>query len=142
LASSAGITLATERPTWFLLLGLWGVALTLLAGASIGFALARRRTSGRSARLMALLSSLAGVCLLLRGVAVEVALLTDVGGVAGNVGPEQTHISLILWNPWFALGGLLFSAAGLQSWREQRIRSLGERRNGLSRRERPGSAVP
>jgi hypothetical protein len=52
-------------------------------------------------------------------VGIEVVLLTDADGVATNVGPEQTHLSLILWNPWFVVGGLAFAAAGIQSWRDR-----------------------
>ncbi len=117
LATSAGSSLAGDRPTWFVVLGLWGVAVVLLAGAALGLALARPRTSGRGPRLGAFLSCLAGACLLLRGVGVQVVLLTDAGDVAGNVGEAQTRMSLVLWNPWFVLGGLLFVAAGVQSRR-------------------------
>lgn len=118
LASSAGAVLAMDRPTWFVLGGLWGMAVALLAGAAMGLRLARRRFTGQAARLMALLTCLGGACLLLRGVGVEVTLLADAGGVATNVGPDQTHLSLILWNPWFVVGGLAFTAAGVQSLRD------------------------
>lgn len=83
-------------------------------------ALAQRRIGGRAARLVIMLSSLGGALLLLRGVAVQVMLLTDAGGVASNVGEQQTRVSLVLWNPWFVLGGLLFAATGIQSWRDLR----------------------
>jgi hypothetical protein len=33
-ASSAGVDIATQRPLWFVLFGLWGVAVLLLAGRS------------------------------------------------------------------------------------------------------------
>jgi hypothetical protein len=117
LATSAGSALAEDRPAWFVVLGLWGVAVVLLAGAALGLALARPQTSGRATRLGALLGCLAGALLLLRGVAVEVVLLTDAGNVAGTVGEAQTRMSLLLWNPWFVLGGLLFVAAGMQGRR-------------------------
>ena len=117
LATSAGSALAEDRPAWFVVLGLWGVAVVLLAGSALGLALARPRTSGRATPLGAFLGCLAGALLLLRGVAVEVVLLTDTGDVAGNVGEAQTRMSLLLWNPWFVLGGLLFVAAGVQSRR-------------------------
>ena len=117
LASSAGSTLAEDRPMWFVVLGLWGVAVVLLAGAALGLALARSRASGRATRLGAFLGCLTGACLLLRGVAVEVVLRTGAGGVADNVGEAHTRMSLLLWNPWFVLGGLLFVVAGVQSRR-------------------------
>jgi hypothetical protein len=36
----------------------------------------------------------------------ELVLLTRAGGLAYSVGPLETRWNLILWNPWFALGGL------------------------------------
>jgi hypothetical protein len=70
---------------------------------------------------MALLICLGGACLLLRGVGIEVVLLTDAGGVATTVGPAQARLSLILWNPWFVVvgGGLAFAAAGIQGGRDR-----------------------
>ena len=67
-----------------------------------------------------MLSCLGGACLILRGIAVQVVLLTDAGDVARNVGEHQTRVSLILWNPWFVLGGLFFAAAGVVGWRDLR----------------------
>lgn len=117
LASSAGPVLAEERPTWFVVLGLWGGSALLLAGAALGLAIARRRAGGAAARPWALLSCLVGAFLLLRGVGVSVVLLTDAGGVASNVGEAQARMSLLLWNPWFVVGGVLFVAAGIQGRR-------------------------
>ena len=120
LASSAGTELAETRPLWFVLVGLAGVAVVLTAGAVLGLALARRLVSGRAARLLSALSCFVGAGLLLRGVAVEVVLLTDAGGVATTVGAAQTRLTLALWNPWFAFGGLAFLAAGVQGRRDLR----------------------
>lgn len=119
LASSAGAVLARERPAWFEIVGLWGVALLLVIGVALGLTLARQRLAGRAERLLALLSGLVGAVLLLRGGGVELLLLTDAGGIARNVGPEETHWSLVLWNPWFVAGGLAFAAAGAQGRRRQ-----------------------
>lgn len=116
LRSSAGAVLARDRPTWFVIVGLWGVALLLAAAVALGLTLARGRISGRAERLLALLSGLVGACLLLRGLGVELLLLTDAGGIASNVGQGQTRLSLVLWNPWFVIGGLAFAAAGAQGW--------------------------
>ena len=126
LASSAGPELAETRPAWFVLIGLVGVAVVLVAAAALGLALARRRVHGRVARLLTALSCLVGAGLLLRGVVVEVVLLTDAGGVATSVGAAQTWLTLALWNPWFALGGLAFAATGIQGRREvQRMHGRG-----------------
>ncbi len=117
LASSAGPALAENRPTWFVVLGLWGVAVVLLAGAALEVTIARHLIGGRAARPWAFLSCLVGACLLVRGLAVEVVLLTDTGNIASNVGESQTRMSLLLWNPWFVVGGLLFVAAGVEGRR-------------------------
>jgi Protein of unknown function (DUF3995) len=123
LSSSAGTELARDRPLWFVIGGLWGVAVLLVLGAVYDVALARRRFRGRIARPAALLSVLVGAGLLLRGFAVQVILLTDVGGVASSVGPAQTHLSLLVWNPWFVVGGAFFVAAGIQRWRPRPSRT-------------------
>ena len=111
LASSAGADLATHRPSWFVLLGLWGVALLLFAGAAFSIGLTRWRPENRLRRAVVILGWSAGIVLLARGLLLEVVLLTGAGGVASAVGASQTQWSLLLWNPWFALGGLVVSLA-------------------------------
>ncbi|MFD3507913.1 DUF3995 domain-containing protein [Nocardia sp. NPDC058666] len=112
LASSAGADLATRRPPMFVAVGLWGVGGALLVGAVFVGVAAVAPMSRRRRRVMGWLIGLAGVVLLVRGVLVEVALAVDVGGVRGEVGSHQTWWSLVLWNPWFMLGGVVFIAAG------------------------------
>jgi len=119
LASSAGVALAGDRPRWFVIFGLWGVVLVLLAGAALGLTLARGRLGSRAARLSAVVSCLVGAGLLLRGVGVELLLLTGAAGVARNAGQDQTRLSLVLWNPWFVVGGLTFALAGIQDRRDR-----------------------
>lgn len=111
LASSAGTALATRRPLSFVVFGLWGTALVLLVGAAFSIGLARWRPYGGLRRWMVILGFLVGVALLVRGLLLEVVLLAGVGGVASAVGPLETYWSLILWNPWFMLGGLLLILA-------------------------------
>lgn len=106
LASSAGADLAAHRPAAFVLFGLWGVALVLLAGAAFSIGLARRRPGGILRRGMLILGWAGGIALLVRGLLLELVLLTGFGGVASAVGPLETRWSLVLWNPWFIAGGL------------------------------------
>jgi len=113
LASSAGSDLAVRRPPMFVAVGLWGVAVALLAGAAFVGVAAAVNMPRRRRRVMAWMIGLAGVVLLARGVLVEVVLAADAGGVRREVGPHQTRWSLVLWNPWFMLGGVLFIGAGL-----------------------------
>jgi len=108
LASSAGVDLATRRPALFVAVGLWGTALLLLLGAGFTAALARSRPRGRLRRLAVVVSWLVGVALVARGVVLELVLLTGGGGVAAAVGALEIHWSLVLWTPWFTLGGVAF----------------------------------
>ncbi|WP_165914842.1 DUF3995 domain-containing protein [Nocardia alba] len=114
LASSAGSDLAVRRPPLFVAAGLWGVAVALLAGAVFVGVAAVGSVPRRYRRVMAWMIGLAGLVLLARGVLVEIALAVDVGGIRGEVGPHQTWWSLVLWNPWFMFGGVLFIGAGLR----------------------------
>lgn len=112
LAESAGTDLARQRPTAFVVFGLWGVAALLMAGGSLWCALARGWPHGRQMRRVAVVVGLVlGALLLVRAVGVEAVLLLDAGGIASSVGPAQTHWTLWLWNPWFMLGGTLFLLA-------------------------------
>jgi hypothetical protein len=49
-----------------------------------------------------------------RGIALEVLLVTDIAGIRAAVGPLETRWSLILWNPWFVLGAALFIGTATQ----------------------------
>ncbi|WP_197285040.1 DUF3995 domain-containing protein [Sciscionella sediminilitoris] len=119
LASSAGAELASRRPAWFVLGGLWGVAAVLLIGAWFCAGMVRWRLSGIPQRFVAVLGWLGGAVLLARGVLVELLLATDAAGLSTEVGAEQTRWSLVLWNPWFMLGGVLvlLAAHGLHRGR-------------------------
>jgi hypothetical protein len=93
------------------LLGLWGTALLLMIGAVFCAGLARWRPRGRAQRGMTVLGWTAGTLLFARGLLLELVLSTGAGGVASSVGPSETHWSLILWNPWFIVGGVLLLLA-------------------------------
>ncbi|WP_078876157.1 DUF3995 domain-containing protein [Streptomyces sp. 769] len=110
LSVSAG-PLAEERPAWFVAVGLWGVGVLCLVGGLLGWLLARPRPGGLVGRLVKALGW--GVCavLLVRGIGVEILLLLDTAGRAVGVSPEQRLWTLVLWNPWFLVGGLVFGLA-------------------------------
>lgn len=115
LASSAGADLATRRPALFVLVGLWGTAILLLLGAALGAALTWGRPRTRLRRLTAAVGWLVGAALLARGVVLEILLMTNAGGIATSVGRSETHWSLVLWNPWFIVGGVAFLVAARRS---------------------------
>ncbi|MBT2392310.1 DUF3995 domain-containing protein [Streptomyces sp. ISL-1] len=110
LSVSAG-PLAEERPGWFVAVGLWGVGLLCLAGGVLGWLLARPQPRGLAGRVVKALGWGACAVLLVRGIAVEVLLLTDTAGQEIDVSPEQRLWTLLLWNPWFLVGGLVFGLA-------------------------------
>ncbi len=43
----------------------------------------------------------------------EVALAVNAGGVRDSVGATESRWSLVLWNPWFVVGGVLFVGVAL-----------------------------
>ncbi|MFD7552137.1 DUF3995 domain-containing protein [Streptomyces sp. NPDC059816] len=121
LSVSAG-PLAEERPWWFVLVGLWGVGLLCLVAGALGLLLAGPPPGGPAGRVVKALGWCVCVVLLVRGVVVEVVLLTDAGGRQLDVGPEQRLWTLLLWNPWFLIGGLAFGLAARASGRAGRAR--------------------
>lgn len=108
LASSAGRDLAERRPTGFVVFGLYGVTFLLIAAIALLTVTAGWGRSPTWSRRATAVVGVAGALLLLRGVVLEVLLGLDVGGLRATVGPQETRWSLALWNPWFALGGVLF----------------------------------
>ena len=94
----------------FVVGGLYGVALALAVAAVLGVALARNPVAGRR-RWLPLLGAGVAVVLVLRAVGVELLLLADAGYGDGAVSPAQRWWTLVLWNPWFLLGGITFAIA-------------------------------
>ncbi|MFJ9406839.1 DUF3995 domain-containing protein [Streptomyces sp. NPDC101393] len=118
LIVSAG-PLAEERPGWFVTVGLWGVGMLCLVGGALGWLLARRSPRGPAGRTIKALGRCACAVLLVRGIAVEVLLLTDAAGQGIDVSPEQRRWTLLLWNPWFLVGGLVFGLAARECTRRR-----------------------
>ncbi|MYW46676.1 DUF3995 domain-containing protein [Streptomyces sp. SID161] len=116
LSISAG-PLATERPLWFVVAGLWGVGALCLLGALLAWLLARPGLRGVPALLARWLGWGVSALLLVRGVGIEVLLLTDATHLDTSVSEEQRAWTLALWNPWFIAGGLAFGLAALRSRR-------------------------
>ncbi|MFD8546910.1 DUF3995 domain-containing protein [Streptomyces sp. NPDC059649] len=116
LSVSAG-PLATERPLWFVVTGLWGVGALCLLGALLAWLLARSRLRGVPALLARWLGWGVSALLLVRGIGIEVLLLTDTTHLATSVSVGQRAWTLALWNPWFIAGGLAFGLTALRSSR-------------------------
>jgi Protein of unknown function (DUF3995) len=112
LASSAGADLAARRPWWFVLGGLWAVALMLLVGA--GFSIGLTRWRRRPGRVVAALGWFGGGLLLARGLVLEAALAIRASGLSAAVSGQEVRWSLLLWNPWFVVGGMVMLLATYQ----------------------------
>ncbi len=119
LASSAGRDLAARRPASFVIFGLYGTALLLVAGILTIVATQSRHATRRPHRAATVILTVVGVVLVTRGLALEVLLATNTGGIREGVGPLETRWSLILWNPWFALGGVLFISVAVRASRSR-----------------------
>ncbi|QKW11227.1 DUF3995 domain-containing protein [Streptomyces sp. NA04227] len=114
LSVSAG-PLATERPLWFVLTGLWGVGALCLLGALLAWQLARPDIKGvLPARPARWLGWGVSACLLARGIGLEVLLLTGTAHLDSSVSEAQRAWTLALWNPWFIAGGVAFGLAALR----------------------------
>ncbi len=122
LAQSAGTHLATQRPVSFIVFGLWGTALLLVAAAAIGVLLATGGLTGIAHRLLVALGMVTAAVLLIRGVLIEILLA--VGAYDGNkaLTAAQRHWTLVLWNPWFLAGGIAFGLAAASGWRGRSTR--------------------
>ncbi len=126
LASSAGRDLAERRPASFVILGLYGIALLLVVGILTIAVTQSPRAARRLRRAATVLLAVVGVVLLLRGLVLELLLATNTTGLQANAGPLETHWSLVLWNPWFGLGGMLFIATAIRAGRSGLVRTLSQ----------------
>ena len=106
----------------FVVFGLFGVAVLLLAAIALVMVTSGLIGPERLSRVAGLVAAGVGVALVVRGVALEILLATDAGGLRATVGPLETRWSLALWNPWFALGGALFLWTALRARRRVRRR--------------------
>ena len=114
----------------------------MLAGALLALWATRYHLSPTWLRVAKAAAALVAIALLLRGVYVELALATDLGGVRQTVGPLETHWSVILWNPWFILGATSFIALFLAIHHRLRLSRGGLRREEGRRREIQRKAGP
>ncbi len=120
LASASGRELASRRPATFVLFGLWGVAVLLVTGAGLAVVATLRAVPAAWLRGFQILAWIAAAVLVLRALFVELALATDLGHVRESVGSLETRWSLILWNPWCAIGGICFFALALDIRRRRK----------------------
>ncbi len=98
--------------------GLYGVATLLLAGI---VAAVDGMGSMRLSRVANVVVAIVGGSLVVRGLVLEVLLGMDTGGLRASIGPLESAWSLVLWNPWFVIGG------GLFVWTALRVRRMRHR---------------
>jgi hypothetical protein len=111
LAASAGPRLASERPAWFVVVGLFGVCVLLLVGVAVAVLLER---SWRWPRLLSLLGWTASAILLLRGIGLELLMVTGAVQAGDGITADQFRWTWLVWNPWFIVGGVCFTMASIQ----------------------------
>ena len=85
LSISAG-PLATQRPLWFVIAGLWGGGVLCLLGALLAWLLARSGLRGATALPARWLGWGVSALLLVRGIGIEVLLLTNTTHLDTSVG--------------------------------------------------------
>lgn len=117
LSVSAGDRLAAERPIWFVVTGLWGVGALCLVGGLLGWALARWRLHGVPGLVVRCLGWGVAALLLIRAVGVEFLLLSNATHVDTSISAGQRFWTLVLWNPWFVVGGVAFGCAAFVAGR-------------------------
>ncbi|MEV0438721.1 DUF3995 domain-containing protein [Streptomyces spectabilis] len=105
--------LAAERPLWFVAAGLWGVGALCLLGTLLAWLLARPGAGVVPALWARWLGRGVSALLLVRGIGLEVLLLTGAAHLDSSVSAAQKAWTLALWNPWFIAGGLAFGLATL-----------------------------
>ncbi|OJF15210.1 hypothetical protein BG844_05760 [Couchioplanes caeruleus subsp. caeruleus] len=81
-----------------------------VAGAIVGRELTRSRLRGFARVLARSAGWFAGLILLVRAASVEILLLVG-PTLDDTVGPAHRFWTLVLWNPWFAVGGITFLVA-------------------------------
>lgn len=88
--------------------------LAKLGGGTLALILVRMRQETRGARLLGWLLLVGGVGMCLYG---ALGLVSDALHVSGIINAPATRkwffYYLVLWDPWWALGGLLFTATAL-----------------------------
>ena len=104
------------RDPWFVALGLWGVAILCIVAGLI--ALANVRPWGRSIPRRALLAATWVACAILMaraffypGFLFSGLRVLGVMSTRPSADPAWFRWDLVLWSPWFLLGGALFGAA-------------------------------
>jgi len=100
--------------------GLYGVAVVLVAGIALVMVASGGIASQRVSRVAGVVLAIIGAVLVIRGVGLEVLLATDTAGLRTAVGRLGTRWSLVLWNPWFAIGGALFLWTAIRAARVRR----------------------
>lgn len=120
LLETLGVTLrdmALARDPLAILVGGWLVGLAKLIGALLPLSLVRGWCRLLSCRLLRALTWAAGIGMLLYGAASFVQHLLMATGVITlppGLGRTGAYGHLLLWDPWWSLGGILFIAVSYQ----------------------------
>jgi hypothetical protein len=108
------------RDIWFIVIGGWAVGVVKVIGGLLALAQARSWGRGLSRRLVLLLAWLGGVGMMLYGglgIMLDGLRVAGVLGMSDGADPSDARWHLVLWDPWWLLGGVLFAIA---AWHTQR----------------------
>ena len=104
---------ALAREPWFVLVGLWGAGVVKLAGGVIALRLAARGGHPFD-RWLARFAAVGGVLAFLYGLASLVQhmlMLLGVIGIPAGAGVLAVRWHVVMWDPFWMLGGALFVLA-------------------------------
>ena len=112
-----GLATLTNDP-WFVAIGLWGVGVAKVAGGLLALALIRLRQRRRVHRLIYLITLIGGSLAALYGAASlvqHVLMITGAIAIPAGLGRVATTWHIVLWDPWWVIGGVLFVTAARRS---------------------------
>ncbi|GAA1928732.1 DUF3995 domain-containing protein [Streptantibioticus ferralitis] len=112
------------RPTWFVIFGLWGVALVCLVGAGAALAAVQSWGRGMPQWMVRTVLWMGVIVLLLRALPTgvqDVLLVTGVLHPARPLDWSVVHWRLALWTPWFLIGATLFLLTAIAAGHRRRL---------------------
>lgn len=116
--------LAAATDPWFVALGLWGAGVVKLVGGLVALALVQPWGRFFPQILLRTAAWIGGGFALLYGVALYIQHTLMVGGtlaLPSGLGPTAARWHLVIWDPWWIVGGILFVITAWQAGHTYRM---------------------